>query len=202
MEHFSCGHREAAECLCIHASAAGCGILFGVLFFFLWGEHAEIDAFSELYFQTRAFSSYADAHAYMEFFASWFCHHALWQAAALLCAFFVRPMVGTLPLCFARGLLAGFGICVLSGSFSGFVLYYAAAQAALLALLLMMSAKSIRYAKDRALYVKNMGGTFLISQAWVFGKLLPLLCGFFLSCGVQILGMLGISCASVWLFTP
>ena len=193
MERYSCSERHNAEQLCIHAAFAGCGILTGILIFLISGEKGDAETAAELYFSRRAFTSYADAGEYLSFLASWFSHSLLWLCAALLPALTTHPMLIGRGVCFLRAVTAGFGVCVLSGGFSFFTVFYAALQSGFLALLLMLSVKSVRYAKEKQ--NRQSRGDKNIRH-WLYGAAAPLFTGTLLTFGALLFSMTAVSAAA------
>lgn len=203
MLRYACNRREQAKTLCVLAAAGVCGIAAGVLCFLVWGTRADLQTFRDAYLSARAFSAYENAGAYLRYFSGWFCHYAAWLCGALLCAGTFHPFIHSSLLCFARGLLSGFGVCALSGRFSGFCVFYAAAECAFLCLCGMVAAKSVLYVRRRNRKTVRDGipsGTPRWDAAWLAGDLLPLLCGTLTALGTLVCGLLVISGASaIWL---
>ena len=196
MERFSSAERRNAEQLCIHAAFAGCGILTGILLFLAAGETGDTDAAKALYFEQRAFSSYPTAELYLRYLAGWFCHYALRLAAAMLPAVTTHPRMTGRAVCFLHAVFAGFGICVLSGSFSAFAVYYAAAQSGVLSLLLLLSVKAVRYAEERQKLFRAKDKGTPDPARFFYGCAAPLFTGFLLSSGALLAGMTAVSAAA------
>lgn len=202
MLRYACGQPEQAGTLCVLAAAGVCGIVGGVLCFLVCGTRADAETFRRLYLSARAFSAYEDAAGYLRFFAGWFCSCAAWLFGALLCAGTFHPLAGASLLCFVRGLTAGFGVCALGGRFSGFCVFYAAVQGALLCLIGAVGTKSVSYVRRRNRRTGNEGtpgGKPLPDAAWLAGELLPLLCGALVFCGALAMGLLAVSGAAAFL---
>ncbi len=186
------------------AAAQAVGILLGILGFFLWGEAVDAAAVEAAYFRERAFISYPTVSAFCRFFAGWVCHHLVWILLGGMCTLTLFPGAAAFLLCLGRGVLAGFGISALSTASVGFCVFYAVAQSALCALLLLVCAKAVRYGKDRAAAVHGAaaaGRRWSFSAGWLFGEVLPLLAGMLLCAFVQTVGMLLVSGAACLLIS-
>ncbi len=202
MERYSCFQAVNAERLFLCAAYVGCGICAGILLFLLCGERADSDTISSVYWSARAFTSYSSPIEYFTFLAGWFWHHAGWLAAACFFAMTVHPQLFCGILGFFRGISTAFGICVLSGTFSAFAIYDAVMQSAALALLLMMSAKSICHAEERRKITQKDPNTSLLNPSFLWGAALPLCANFLLCAGTLVTGQLIISAAACFFTAP
>ncbi len=193
MAQFSLLKRTNALTLCALAAACGCGILIGTLLFLFAGIPSDIAELKALYLAARAFCAYETPRAYLSFFAGWYINGLLWLIAAVFCGMTVRPRVFSALLCFARALLAGFGIATLAGRFSVFLLFYAAMQSAFLVWLMLLCTKASRYADRRAVTIQKYGSDALLAKPFLWGVLLPLWANLLLLAFALALGMLCLS---------
>ena len=191
MRRFALAGKEHTVVMAKLAAAAGIGIFIGVFCYFFFGAQANQTAFAADYAAMRAFLSYPSVSAYIQFIAGWFCHHAVWFLGAMFAALTVYPGFFCAFLCALRGVIAGFSVCALSNGFSLFGVFYAAAQGALCAFLLMACTKAITYAKERRALPRT--GHKQWTLYWMCGDVAPLLCGILFPCAAQICGMLLIS---------
>lgn len=191
MKRYALAGTAQAKTLAKLAAAAGVGIVIGVFCYWYLGTSADRELLMEDYAHLRAFVSYESVRDYAVFFSDWFCHHAVWLFCVLPLALTVYPGCFCALLCAARGMTAGFSVCTVSGGFSLFTVYYAAAQGALCVFLLMACAKGVAYAGYRRALPRT--GHRQFSLVWLCGDLSPMLCGILFAAAAQMTGMLLVS---------
>lgn len=152
MRAYAAARPEQLRILCRLSAAALLGMLLGIFAFFFLDAAPIADPMTAAheYVTLRAFSGYDSLRSYTAFFSRWFFHHA-WMTALPLCTLItVYPCLLCQILLVFRGVLCGFAVCTLAGTFSVFAVYLTLAQTALCALCIYLGTKCTRYATHRA----------------------------------------------------
>ena len=176
------------------SAAAVTGILLGMFCFCFFGTAPIADAKTAVsdYTVSRAFSSYGSVREYLSFFSAWFSHHAVLTLLPALTVITVCP----LPLCYLitalRGILCGFSVCMLTGTFSAFTVYMTLAQTALCALCIYLCTKCVRYTAQRDQAKRRQQRIF--SLPWLISEAAPLAVSHLLALTALAAGQLLISC--------
>ncbi len=174
------------------SAAAVTGILLGIFFFYFFGTAPIADAETAVseYTVSRAFSSYGSVREYLSFFSAWFSHHAFLTLMPVITVISVCPLTLCYFITALRGILCGFSVCMLTGTFSAFTVYMTLAQTALCALCIYLCTKCVRYTaqRDRTSQQQRFSLPWLISEA------APLAAAHLLALSALALGQLLISC--------
>ncbi len=194
MQAYAISQPEQLRSLCRLSAAAVLGMLLGIFaYFFLEANPiADIQSASDDYLTARAFSAYPSLRAYLVFFSAWFFHHAIPHLLPLCTVITVYPTVLCQMTAAMRGLLCGFAVCSLSGTFSPFAVYLTFAQTALCALHVYLGTKCIRYASRRAKLPPQSQAHRTVR--WLLTEAAPLAAAHLIALSAQAAGQLLISC--------
>ena len=201
MTAYAMSQPQQLHTLCRLSAAAVLGILLGIFCFYFFGAAgiSDMQGAADGYMSARAFSSYTSMQAYLAFYGAWFSHHALLTLLPLCTVITVYP----LPLCYLitvlRGVLCGYCICMLTGTFSAFTAYMTAAQLSLCALYIYLGTKCIRYASRRGKCPQQQNRQISPTLHRLLCEAAPLTAAVLLTLTAQALGQLLISCACTML---
>lgn len=199
IEAYAISKPDQLRALCRLSASAVLGILLGIFsYFFLEAEPiADIRNACSDYIAARAFSAYPNLRAYLTFFGAWFFHHAIPLLLPLCTVITVYPTALCQAAVSLRGLLCGFAVCTLSGTFSPFAVCLTFAQTALCALHVYLGTKCIRYASHRAkLPPKSQAHR---TARWLLSETAPLAAAVLITCMTLAMGLLLISFICTWL---
>lgn len=175
------------------SAAAVTGILLGMFCFYFFGTAPIADAKTAVsdYTVSRAFSSYGSVREYLSFFSAWFSHHAVLTILPIISVISVCPQALCYLITALRGILCGFSVCMLTGTFSVFTVYMTLAQTALCALCIYLCTKCVRYTaqRDRASRQQR-----IFSLQWLISEAAPLAVSHLLALSALAAGQLLISC--------
>ncbi len=194
MQSYAIAKPQQLQSLCRLSAAAVTGILLGIFAFFFWDVTpiSDVGRAADDYIAARAFSQYPTVQEYLEFFSAWFFHHAIPLAALLVTVITVYPGVLCQIMTVLRGILCGYAICTLSGTFSLFAVYLTFAQTALCALHVYLGTKCIRYASRRAKLPS--GAKTHRTLRWLLTETAPLATAALITLTALAVGQLLISC--------
>ena len=194
MHAYALTHPAQLHMLFRLSAAAVTGILLGIFCFYFFGAEpiSDSETAAAEYIGSRAFSPYGSMREYLSFFSAWFSHHAFPTLLPVITVITVYP----LPLCYLitalRGILCGYSVCLLTGTFSVFTVYMTLAQTALCALCIYLCTKCIRYTAQRQKNAQQKQSR--LSLPWLFSEAAPLAASHLLALTALALGQLLISC--------
>jgi len=194
MHAYALARPEQLSTVCRLSASAAVGILLGIFCFYYTDAApiADVQSAAHDYVTARAFSAYSSLRTYLIFFSAWFFHHALPALLPLFTVITVYPR----PLCHIltvlRGVLCGFSVCTLTGTFSVFTVYFTVAQAVLCAECIYLCTKCIRYASRRHRISPQSAKPFSVQR--LLSETAPTAAAVLLTLTAQALGQLLISC--------